>query len=444
MAAAHRAYEAGELGTARELLGDALAASPHEPGLRLWLGRVLNDLEQGERALEVLGPALEAAPRSGWLLVERGRAESLTGGPEAAASSFRLALEVYPSLGTARIHLADLLIANGEAEEALRTLAPLPEAPEAGVVVLRARAMEAAGRVEEAETSLRARLDPSGDASSDLGIRLALCRMLANLGEEAKAWEVALPLLTEELGVVDRILVAQVARRAGHPLEALALLGSVLLEDPTRASALAELGEVVEHAGDLEVRLGERRVAARPDDVDGWRELLEADLRRGDAAQALERTAEIPATVLALPAIERLRGEALRRSGRNEEARALLAPLCAAGDARACYEIGMLEHSTGRLEPASEAFASGAAGPWAADAHYNRAVCLDGLGRWAEAVAAYRDALALRPAFPEAWLQLGNDLRWRLGDGDGARRAYGRYLELGGDDAEIRRFLESR
>ena len=57
-------------------------------------------------------------------------------------------------------------------------------------------------------------------------------------------------------------------------------------------------------------------------------------------------------------------------------------------------------------------------------------------------VVALEQAVAARPEFIEAWLRLGNECRLRLGDADRARRAYRRYLELGGDDPRIRRWVE--
>lgn len=62
-----------------------------------------------------------------------------------------------------------------------------------------------------------------------------------------------------------------------------------------------------------------------------------------------------------------------------------------------------------------------------------RALCLAGAGRAGEAIASYRQALGLRPAFFEAWANLGNllELDGRHAE---AEAAYGRALVLKPDD----------
>jgi len=436
LASARDAYASGALGDAQALLEEALEAAPEEPDVRLWLARVQNDLGHGEEALETLAPALAAAPRSAWLLVERGRAELALGHADLAEAAYRAALAAYPTLGSARLALAGILGGAKRADEGLEVLQPLlalDPAP-AEVVIRHAELLGVLHRDAEGEAVLRADID-------DPSVRLALCRWLAERDRNDEAWQVGEPAIGGATSPAARTLLAQVARRAGQPLDCLRLLGAVLLDDPTHEAALAELGELLEDAPDLERMVVTRRVEARPDDPEAWRELLEGDLRAGDVDGFFQRFGKVPADLRAAPAIALLRGQALRRAGKNDQARAALEPLCSGGSTRACYELGLIAYSEGRAEDAAAAFARGADGAWAPDAHFNRGVCLDRLGRFAEAAEAYAAAVAARPDFPEAWLQLGNDRRLRLGDAAGAREAYRHYIDLGGDDPEVRRFL---
>jgi len=440
MAAARAAYAGGALGEAYDQLRIAFELSPEEPGVRLWLGIVLNDLGRGEQALEVLEPARAAEPRSAWVQLECGRAQRALGRTSEAERTFRAALDAYPELVRARLLLVQVLIDQGaaRAEEALGSLQPLLEArPVLASAVLReAEVLTLLGREAEAEACLRG-------AVADPAVRLALCRRLAADHRTAEAWEVGSPLVGETNDVGGRTLLAQVARRAGEPLTALQLLGAVLLEDPTDETALAELTELLEDADDLAERVVSRRLASKPGDADTWRELFEDCLRDGNPAAVLARFEAVPEALRSDPRLVVLRGQALRRANRAAEARALLEPLSAAGDARACYEVGLLDYAAEHYEEAAAEFARGAAGSWAADACFNRGICLDRLGKYAEAADEYAAAAAARPDFAEAWLQLGHDCRLRLGQPRRAREAYRRYLDLGGDDAEVRRYVES-
>jgi len=442
LSAARAAYAARELGRARDLLGAALEEAPEEPEVRLWLGRVLNDLGRGREAQGVLGPALEKLSRSAWLLTESARAARLERDLRGAEDLLRAALEVYPRCGPARLYLADLLLEGGRAQQAQEVIAPLrDQAPDdSAAAVLAARVALALGRAAQAEGILRARLAAAGPEPAP---RLALGRVLLEAGRAEEAWDVLEPLLEAEPDPQVLLFLARAAQRAGRPIEALAALGAALLVDPTGDDVLRELAELIEHEGDLHLRLTRRRVQARPGDAEAWRELLEAELDAGRAAAALDALGGAPREVRAVAAVRLVEGEALRRAGRTDAARELLEALCdEGGGARAWYELGLLEYAAGSAERAALAFERGADGPWAGEAHFNRGVCLERLGRQAEAARAYEAAVAVQPDFCQAWLQLGLCLRGRLGDAEGARGAFARYLELGGDDPEIRRWME--
>jgi len=72
--------------------------------------------------------------------------------------------------------------------------------------------------------------------------------------------------------------------------------------------------------------------------------------------------------------------------------------------ARPC--AAMAEPSTPAVEERRQPPAAGDA-----QSEYNRGVRARVAANWTEAVAAFRSAIALRPAFPEAWNELGFALR---------------------------------
>ena len=69
--------------------------------------------------------------------------------------------------------------------------------------------------------------------------------------------------------------------------------------------------------------------------------------------------------------------------------------------------------STVVAEPSTPAIEERRQAPAAADAQteYNRGVRARVARNWPEAVSAFRQAISLRPAFPEAWNELGYALR---------------------------------
>ena len=59
-----------------------------------------------------------------------------------------------------------------------------------------------------------------------------------------------------------------------------------------------------------------------------------------------------------------------------------------------------------------------------------------------DAAAAYEATVEADPTMGQAWVQLGNAYHFRLGDRARAADAYRRFLELEGEDAQVRAWLE--
>ena len=443
LAAGRGAVAAGELGSATNHLREALDLAPGEPEIRLLLARTLNDRGKAEDALALLDPAVPV-PSSAWMGVERGRALQAASAVEAAEAAFRAALTSYPDCGSARLELGRLLFAGGRLDEARLALDPLLAAApdEPAVLVLNARLLEAAGQAEQAMEFLRGALDREVGTQP---LRLALARLLIDAERAEEAWFAVEPLLDEALDVETTLQVARVALLADRLLDALALLGAALVVDPTHPEVVHDMLELVEDPHVLVARLAQRRIDANLEDAYGWGELLEEYLALGRCEEVLEALKAAPASVLQDLEVRRHEATALRRLGRTAEARAKLEALSKGEvvETEIWYELGLLHYTDGRYEDAAKSFSRAAVGELEAEARYNEALCLRRLERHAYAAAAFEAAVAARPTFLEAWMELGRECRFRLGDAERARRAFARYLALGGDDAEVRRWMES-
>ncbi|MEZ5976561.1 MAG: tetratricopeptide repeat protein [Planctomycetota bacterium] len=436
--AARHASAEGSLEQAIAQLQSAKAAGGGCPELSGLLAGAFIDAGRFEEALAELDSS-----DSGNTTDPRGqfqRARALRGlhRLQDAESWLRKALAQYPTYDRARLELVDLLLERGAGgvQGALGELQTLQErqAGRPEVALLKARAQHLAGHGVEAETTLRGQLDHPE-------VRFALSRMLIEEGRAAEAWQVAEPLVFEVTRPEERLFLAQVARRADQPLIAMQLVSVVMLKDPGHPVALSELDGLLQDPRALGAALQAQRLAAQPEDRGAWIALCDGMIDAGRYAEVIQRLSQVPETLAKDPELMLRRGRALRHLGKETEARAALEPLAANGNGPASYELGLVEYAAGAFRAAEARFAKGACGDFSADAHFNRGVCLDQLQEFDGAAEAYRAALVARPGFAEAWLQLGHDLRLRLGRANEARAAYRHYLDLGGDDPEVRRFV---
>jgi len=128
-------------------------------------------------------------------------------------------------------------------------------------------------------------------------------------------------------------------------------------------------------------------------------------LLKSDPVLASEQASEILKVVPAHPVARMLLGVARRAAGDPHAALGALQPLVAD-------------------QP-----------EWAA-AHYELGITLGGLDRRADALAALRRAVALRPDMPDAWREIG-DLLTMQGDSEGADAAYARHIQASTQDPRL-------
>ena len=471
MAAGEGALGVGDTGAAVELLARACKLAPGEAELARLYARALAVDGHTEDALG----AVRARGVSAWTAHERARLLYGLDRPAEAEAALREALASYPTFGRARLLLVRLLVAEGpegatepvRAAEAVAMLERLelqsPGEPE--VALLSARLARRSGDNAQVVAILREALDrPRALARADMpesgspgaaplgapaerALRLALADALAMAEQPMEAWLTAEPLLDANPSADDLVCLARLAVDAGEDLEALATLGAALVVEPTHPDALLDLGLLLRRGDELTTALATRHLASDPNDVRGWLTVLEAERAGGRDLAALARLESAPMEVRLDPRLRLFEAGALRRCSRYPEAAVLLVALLP--DPAAAYELGLVEFARGSFDEACAAFATAAtAGAEAvdliADAHYGRALGLERLGRYAEAADELDTAVAVRDKFLEAWLQLGLLARYRLGDSPRARGALARYFELGGDDPELRRWLEAR
>jgi len=365
-----------------------------------------------------------------------------TGDDTAAEDAFGQALLSYPGCGAARLELTRLQIA-GEWHEEARAgldllLAAAPDEP--AVLVEAARLLEAEGKAPLAIELLSAAIEREVGATP---LRLALARLLLEADRPAEAWEAVEVLVDQPIDVDSMLQVARVAQRADELVEALAVLGAAMVVDPTHPEVLHDMLELVEDSSILISRIAARRIENNPIDHYAWGELLEEHLNEGRAQAVLDALATAPAPVFEDAEVRLHEATALRRVGRSDLARLKLdALIVSAPSPEVHYERGLLEYAVGAFQAAELAFGRAAEGDHAPDAHYNRGLCLRKLEKHADAARAFEEAISTKSDFLEAYLELGRECRYRLGDTPRARRAFARYLELGGDDVEIRRWME--
>lgn len=110
----------------------------------------------------------------------------------------------------------------------------------------------------------------------------------------------------------------------------------------------------------------------------------------------------------------------------GEQAREILRSV--SGHPSALLVLGASHNARGQAERAHEILAPLARSqPGSAQAHCELGIALGAMGRGAEAIAALRQAVALKPTLARAWLALADHLEGQ-GDTEGARTARARHL----------------
>ncbi len=447
---ARRALDEGRPGEALDLIEEVSGLLPVDFDLNLigLRAEALNDLGRFAEALELF-EAVTPTNRGRGVALRLEAVRSLRGAGQWRDALARLQqiLEAYPRCGPARVAMIDILVEQEQDTRAQSELGRLlNQSP--GLVwalALQARLESRAGNTQVAIEQLRSNL-ASDDGQGTL--RVVLVEVLLEAGRGREAWIEAQPLIEAGRSAAQLELGALAARAAGEPLDAFRSLVLALRLEPGRPAALDLLIDVLERADDLRDDIALERARSEPLDPSGWERVVRGRLRAGRVAAAVELYESLPSEVREDPELRLAAAEALRRSGRLEDAMAAIETLCIDPPSgsptapRAWYERAQVEYERREYELAVESFEKAAEGPWRAEALYNRGLLLREMERFQEATRAFESAVEARPGLSEAWLALGDLRRGALGDRLGAVEAYRNYLSQVGGDPRIEALVE--
>jgi tetratricopeptide (TPR) repeat protein len=399
---ADHALQAGDPATAADLLRQAIAIDGRQAALHYRLGRALYELGRFEDAgaalrrareedvcpLRALGPMVTTVRRVAAAtdvslvdyeaLMARRSARGIPGS--------ELFLDhVHPTIeGNRLLALAILetLSANGVAE------------PEDGW---------GSDRVAAITATVEAGLDRVAHAAALRN----LAKVLNWAGKTEEPRRLALQALETTPDDVEALfIVAETAQRQGRSDEAVDYYGRTLAANPEYGKAHQNLGNLLFERGDLTgaERHYRETIRLRPGIPDGFVNLgaVLADLGRLAAAADSYRSALAIDPGLIAPRYEL--AWLLAVQGDPAAGMATLDPVLEDGSpANRHYVLGLALFKRGQLEPAHDQFSQAVSlAPGTADLHDSLGVVSARLGRRAEAIGHFREALRIAPAHPTA------------------------------------------
>lgn len=247
-------FRQGKLAEAETALRQLTQTTPADPAVWNLLGAVLDERHGYSEAETCFKRALALAPASAGILNNLGNHYLAAGQPGEALAAFRKVMAVEPQHQNANLQMARLLVERKQGAAALGHLARLkpPAAGSPAVELLRARALDQAGRKAEAK-ALFAKLESSADSPAGW---YSLGLALGETGEYApaesafsKALEAdpANPDIQHNLGLA--------ALRAGHVERAQQVFEAMLRVNPEDPEALFQLGRTLAQAGNYDEAL---------------------------------------------------------------------------------------------------------------------------------------------------------------------------------------------
>lgn len=328
---AGRLLAAGRLPEARDQLAPVAQAAPREPAVRQLLGQILaqlGDLAGAERELAAAVAAFSPAAReSAPLRMQLGVVQAHAGRAGEAEATLRAAVAADRRFPPAAGALAELLTAQGRAEEAVRVLEPLRNVPDYATATAYADALKALGRKGEAAEQHRRAvgIEPANAVAwhNLAGAEGDLQRFAAAEAATAKAR--GLGLDAAETWLVRARALAGLDR----PDEAEGAYREVLRRRPDYVDALRELAQLIwMRTGDVERAAAPLR--ARPDLPAAQAELARLLQYSGDLAGA----DAVLASVVERPGVDaRIKGVAAQMAVRIDPDRAARYAAAAVGAA---------------------------------------------------------------------------------------------------------------
>jgi tetratricopeptide (TPR) repeat protein len=347
--------------------------------------RRLLETGRAQEAADLLEPRVAAAPQDADALILLGTARALLAQRSRSLQALRQAVSLQPGKAAAQHALCMALARFGEVEEARQSC----EA-----------ALRADPRLAEAHVNLAlilAAQDQPVEAEAHLTRALAL---------EERA----------ELRAQAFYLRGRLRRQLGRPKEAIPDLAQAVRLRPDLAAAQLELGLARIDDGDARGALLplQRAVELEPESFEARFALGSQYLREGEAARALSHLRKAQTLRPDDREVVYSLGRALRATGGNEEAAALLKQLAERSRGRAVADADVREagrlnnegvelEARGDYEGALERYrAAVAIHPQDPRFRKNVGLALCRLGRWEEAKAELREVLKESPGEPDA------------------------------------------
>jgi len=238
------AYSAGKAEEAARILDGILKAHPGEPGALILMGVVLDSLERYADAESYYQRALKVAPTSPQVLNNAANHYLASGNREGARVLYLKTLASDPRHANANLQLAQMSVDDRQGQPALLYLShvPEPDASDAGVLLLRARALALARRCAEAGAILN---KFTGAQTSDprLSFSMGMAQAECKLYEAAEvSFSRALDADPRNVDILYNLGLA--ALRADHAARAQSVLEIALREQPDDVDALFALAQV--------------------------------------------------------------------------------------------------------------------------------------------------------------------------------------------------------
>lgn len=391
-AAARGLARRGEVAKAIASYREALLRHPDAVALHAELGFWLLTSGDAVGARAALERAAALDARDPWIQLNLGIAWSRAGKLADAERSYRAALTLRPGFGAAALALGTVQRRQGHLDDAIATLTA---AAATGGNRDKARALVALARAH-----LAAKQRPAAARAIDRAIELA-------------------PADVDLRIAAGRAYLS--SSKAEDTERAVALLGQAAELAPDVAAVFSALGRAKEKLGD---RAGAEAAYARavrlePDHRYARRRLLRLALDRQDYPQARLAAEYLLARAPDEPEHHFLAGLVAARDERPDEARGHYRDAIARADGaypEAYFNLAIVEKNAGDLDAAIAAYQQAIVlRPGYQQAWNNLGLALAAAKRPAEAEAAYRKALALDDGYATAWLNLG-ELLAKAGD----------------------------
>ncbi len=399
----------------------ARAARPDAPGPLIGMACLCDALGQLERAADLLERARELDPGDPAIVFGIAFCHERRGARQAARAAYREAVALCPELRNARERLAALAVAEGDWDAAAAQYAELLEQlpDDVDVLTLLGHLYVRAGRPRDAidcyQQALLVEPDSGEDGLADVD-RLAADGALEDAVRQLESLVASNPAAAPL-----RVQLGDLYVKLGDDVRALAEYQTALAAQPNFLEATVKLGTQHMRQGRLidaaltfnrAVELNDRLIAAFVGL--GVAQHGAGHERESQATFDLAASLE-PSTTLLFAEALRLRLEAEQRvTGRRP------------GDDAAPHALhpdALLREAARRHEQALRN------APHHADLHYRYGLLLRQLGRHAEAIQAFRHAVAINPHYAKALVKLAISLK-ETGETEEAITCFQRALEL--------------